>query len=85
MSEVIGYNVNGKIVDTQSYTGGGSEIKFDNSKEALEIVRHSCAHLMAAAIKELAIKQGMHTLKDEGIYKVMHGKTSIEEILRVIV
>ena len=40
MSEVIGYNVNGKIVDTQSYTGGGSEIKFDNSKEALEIIRH---------------------------------------------
>lgn len=39
----------------------------------------------AAAIKELAIKQGMHTLKDEGICKVMHGKTSIEEILRVIV
>lgn len=39
----------------------------------------------AAEIKELAIKQGMHTLKDEGIYKVMHGKTSIEEILRVIV
>ena len=53
MSEVIGYNVNGKIVDTQSYTGAGSEIKFDNSKEALEIIRHSCAHLMAAAIKEL--------------------------------
>ena len=53
MSEVIGYNVNGKIVDTQSSTGGGSEIKFDNSKEALEIIRHSCAHLMAAAIKEL--------------------------------
>ena len=53
MSKVIGYNVNGKIVDTQSYTGGGSEIKFDNSKEALEIIRHSCAHLMAAAIKEL--------------------------------
>ena len=39
----------------------------------------------AAQIKELAVKQGMHTLKDEGIYKVMHGKTSIEEILRVIV
>lgn len=53
MSEIIGYNVDGEIVDTQSYTGGGSEIKFDNSKEALEIIRHSCAHLMAAAIKEL--------------------------------
>ena len=31
----------------------GIPIKFDNSKEALEIIRHSCAHLMAAAIKEL--------------------------------
>jgi len=38
-----------------------------------------------AEIKELAIKQGMHTLKDEGIYKVMKGRTSIEELLRVIV
>ncbi|MGN0571605.1 MAG: GspE/PulE family protein [Candidatus Fimenecus sp.] len=38
-----------------------------------------------ADIKELAIKQGMHTLKDEGIYKVMQGRTSIEELLRVIV
>ena len=38
-----------------------------------------------ADIKALAISQGMHTLKDEGIYKVMHGITSIEELLRVIV
>ena len=38
-----------------------------------------------ADIKALAISQGMHTLKDEGIYKVMHGRTSIEELLRVIV
>lgn len=38
-----------------------------------------------AEIKELALKQGMHTLKDEGIYKVMKGRTSIEELLRVIV
>lgn len=38
-----------------------------------------------AEIKELAIRQGMLTLKNEGIYKVMHGKTSIEELLRVIV
>lgn len=53
MSEIIGYNVDGQIVDTQSYAGGGIPIKFDNSKEALEIIRHSCAHLMAAAIKEL--------------------------------
>lgn len=38
-----------------------------------------------AQIKKLAIEQGMFTLKNEGIYKVMDGKTSIEELLRVIV
>ena len=38
-----------------------------------------------AQIKRLAIEQGMFTLKNEGIYKVMEGKTSIEELLRVIV
>ena len=31
-----------------------------------------------AQIKKLAIEQGMFTLKNEGIYKVMEGKTSIE-------
>ena len=38
-----------------------------------------------AQIKKLAMEQGMFTLKNEGIYKVMEGKTSIEELLRVIV
>lgn len=38
-----------------------------------------------AVIKDLAIKQGMFTLKNEGIYKVIEGRTSIEELLRVIV
>lgn len=38
-----------------------------------------------AQVKDLAISQGMFTLKDEGFFKVMHGNTSIEEILRVIV
>ena len=37
-----------------------------------------------AEVKELAIKQGMHTMKDEGLYKVMEGKTSLEELIRVI-
>ncbi|ALV25343.1 threonyl-tRNA synthetase [Campylobacter iguaniorum] len=54
MSDVIAYKVNGVVVDTQSYDGNsGEEILFDNSKEALDVIRHSCAHLMAAAIKEL--------------------------------
>ena len=38
-----------------------------------------------AQIKKLAIEQGMFTLKNEGIYKVMEGTTSLEELLRVIV
>ena len=36
-------------------------------------------------IKELAIKEGMHTLRQEGIDKTIAGTTSIEELLRVIV
>ena len=53
MSDVIGYIINDQIVDTQSASSGDREILFDNSKEALEIIRHSAAHLMAQAIKEL--------------------------------
>jgi len=31
----------------------GEEIAYDNSADALEVIRHSCAHLMAEAIKSL--------------------------------
>lgn len=56
MSEVIAYKIDDKIVDTQSASAmglSGEEIKVDNSKESLEVLRHSCAHLMAQAISEL--------------------------------
>ena len=53
MSEVIGFIKDGQIVDTQSVKSADKEIFFDNSDEALEIIRHSAAHLMAQAIKEL--------------------------------
>ena len=36
-------------------------------------------------IKELAMKQGMKTLRQEGIEKIIEGTTSVEEVLRVIV
>lgn len=36
-------------------------------------------------IKDLAISQGMHTLRQEGIDKILEGTTSVEEVLRVIV
>jgi threonyl-tRNA synthetase len=55
-NDIIGYKYKDKIIDTQTANEIGVEgepIYFDNSDEALEIIRHSAAHLMAQAIKEL--------------------------------
>lgn len=38
-----------------------------------------------AEIKELAVSQGMHTLHQEGIDKILDGSSSVEEVLRVLV
>lgn len=54
--EPIGILSEGQIYDLQTAEAlnlSGDEIKADNSPESLEILRHSCAHLMAQAIKEL--------------------------------
>lgn len=53
MSDIIAYKVGGEILDTQSYQGGGEPIYFDNSNDALNVIRHSTAHLLAAAVKSL--------------------------------
>ncbi len=36
-------------------------------------------------IKDIAIKNGMRTLLDSGIQKVLSGETTIDEVLRVAV
>ncbi len=48
----------------------GDRIYFDNSKDALEIIRHSCAHLLAQAIKSLypEAKFFVGPVVDEGFY-----------------
>ncbi len=54
--ELIGKLIDGQIYDLQtaeSLNIDGEDIKADNSPESLEILRHSCAHMMAQAIKEL--------------------------------
>ncbi|EKG1759673.1 threonine--tRNA ligase [Campylobacter jejuni] len=52
--EVIAYLDNETIIDSQNVKNTNlKEIYFDNSKESLEVIRHSCAHLMAQAIKSL--------------------------------
>lgn len=70
---IIGYIDNhGNIVDTQSAGEScvATPIAFDNSKESLEIIRHSAAHLMAQAITELYPNSQFFVgpVVDEGFY-----------------
>ena len=56
MSDIIAYKFNGEIYDTQSIGEHASEaqpIYFDNSEDALKVIRHSCAHLLAQAAKRI--------------------------------
>jgi threonyl-tRNA synthetase len=70
---IIGYLDNsGNIIDTQSAgeSFDGTAIAFDNGAEALEIIRHSTAHLMAQAITELYPNAQFFVgpVVDEGFY-----------------
>ena len=49
-----------------------------------EIERLAVSHASAAEIAQMARKQGMVALRDDGWRKVISGLTSIEEILRVV-
>ncbi|HEC1793574.1 TPA: threonine--tRNA ligase [Campylobacter lari] len=55
IKDIIAYANNETLIDTQSFNNDTNltPIYFDNSKESLEVIRHSCAHLMAQAIKSL--------------------------------
>ena len=74
MSEnIIGYlDDQGNIIDTQSapQNCSATPIVYDNSEKALEIIRHSTAHLMAQAIKELYPNAQFFVgpVVDEGFY-----------------
>lgn len=51
----IAGKVNGKLVDTSYLIEGNAEVRIitDRDEEALEVVRHSTAHLLAQAVKSL--------------------------------
>lgn len=73
MSEVIGVKHNEHIYDlcTAKELGiTGEKIYFDNSQPSLEIIRHSCAHLMAHAIKSIYPEAQFFVgpVVDEGFY-----------------
>ncbi|MBD3839927.1 MAG: threonine--tRNA ligase, partial [Epsilonproteobacteria bacterium] len=88
--EIIGYLVNEEIIDTQSAKQlgiNGEPIVFDNSPYSLEIIRHSSAHLMAQAIKELypEAKFFVGPVVDEGFYYDLKTTNPIgEEELKTI-
>ena len=54
-NEVIAYRDGVTLTDTQSVSSPNDfkEVLFDNSADALHVIRHSTAHMMAQAIKEL--------------------------------
>ena len=56
-NEIIAYKNGDSLIDTQSAATRDishfQEVLFDNSADALEVLRHSCAHMMAQAIKEI--------------------------------
>lgn len=56
MSEPIAIKKDGQIYDLQTAQElglDGEEISYDNSEDALSVIRHSAAHLLAEAVKKL--------------------------------
>ncbi|EAK4853437.1 threonine--tRNA ligase [Campylobacter jejuni] len=80
--EVIAYLDNETIIDSQSVKNTNlKEIYFDNSKESLEVIRHSCAHLMAQAIKNLypEVKFFVGPVIEDGFYYDFRVESKIGE------
>lgn len=82
--EQIGILKDGQIYDLQTALAlniQGDEIKADDSKESLEILRHSTAHLMAQAIKELypEAKFFVGPVVNEGFYYDFKVNSKISE------
>lgn len=86
--EVIAYLDNETIIDSQSVKNTNlKEIYFDNSKESLEVIRHSCAHLMAQAIKSLypEAKFFVGPVIEDGFYYdfCVESKIGEEDLLKI--
>ncbi len=70
----LGGVINGKILDLQTPVYEEGEIKpvFKGDKESLEIMRHSLAHIMAQALKELygtdKVHLGVGPTTEDGFY-----------------
>jgi len=88
--EPIGILKDGQIYDLQTAQAlniSGDTIKADDSKESLEILRHSTAHLMAQAVKELfpEAKFFVGPVVNEGFYYdfKVNSKISDEDLPKI--
>ena len=91
--ELIGLKKDNEIFDLQTAEelkfniDEYQKIYFDNSKDALNIIRHSCAHLMAQAIKQLYTnaKFFVGPVVDEGFYYdfKVDEKIGIEDLAKI--
>ena len=91
--ELIGLKKDNEIIDLQTAEelkldiDNYQKIYFDNSKDALSIIRHSCAHLMAQAIKQLYTnaKFFVGPVVDEGFYYdfKVDEKIGIEDLAKI--
>lgn len=88
--DIIARKHNDQIVDLQTADAQGIEgevIVYDNSPDALEVIRHSCAHLMAQAIKALYTDAKFFvgpTVKEGFYYDFKVNETLGEEDLKTI-
>lgn len=93
MSELIAYRIDNKIFDLQTIkeldinTDKCDAIYFDDTKLALQIIRHSCAHLMAQAIRNLYTnaKFFVGPVVDEGFYYdfKVDEKITIDDLVKI--
>ena len=86
--EPIGILKDGQVYDLQTALAlniQGVEIKADDSKESLDILRHSCAHMMAQAIKELypEAKFFVGPVVKEGFYYDFKVESKISDVTSV--
>jgi len=88
--DIIAIKHNDQIFDLQTAQQlgiTGEEIVYDNSADALEVIRHSCAHLMAEAIKALYTDAKFYvgpTVKEGFYYDFKVNETIGEEDLKTI-
>ena len=75
--------INGKLVDASEVITEDSEVEIITAKDAegLEIMRHSCAHLLAHALKQLypEIKLAIGPVIDNGFYYDVLLQTPLSE------